>query len=117
MAHKPVENLRKPLTSEHVHHDTFITQYNIHFGYPHTDTCSTCDNLTMQIQAASAESKHDLEESLQAHQQPTEEGYSAYTSEGPVSHINCVWPSAHLPYYISPSWPSSWAFFLALLQY
>lgn len=85
VAHEPVEILRKPLISEHMYHDIFVTEYNIHFGYPRTDTCSTCDNLTMQIQAASAESKLVLEESLQAHQQLAEEGYSAFKYDRQLS--------------------------------
>ena len=78
IAHEPVQKLRKSLISEHMYHDIFVTDYNIHFGYPHTDICSTCDNLTMQIQAAAAEQKLVLQESLKAHQQLAEEGYSAF---------------------------------------
>ena len=75
IAHEPVQKLQKPLISEHMYHDIFVTNYNIQFGYPRTDTCSTCENLTMQIQA---EQKLVLQESLKAHQQLAEEGYSAF---------------------------------------
>lgn len=84
-AHEPVEILRKPLISVHMYHNIFVTEYIIHFGYPRTDTCSTCDILTMQIQAASAESKLVLKESLQAHQQLAEEGYSAFKYDRQLS--------------------------------
>ena len=38
-----VQKLRKPL-------DIFVEEYNIHFGYPRTDRCSTCDSLAIQIE-------------------------------------------------------------------
>ena len=85
VAHESVDILRKPLISEHMYHGIFVTEYNIHFGYPRTDTCSTCDNLTMQIQAASAESKLVSEESLQAHQQLAKEGYAAFKYDRQLS--------------------------------
>ena len=30
LAHEPVAPLRKPLISEHMYHDIFVTEYNIH---------------------------------------------------------------------------------------
>lgn len=81
LAHEPIQKLRKPLISEHMYHDIFVTDYNIHFGYPRTDIGSTCDNLTMQIQTASAEQKVVLQESLKAHQQL----YSAFKYDRQLS--------------------------------
>ena len=44
--HQPVAEIRKPIVSEHFYHDIFV---NIGFGYPRTDTCSTCDTLRHRI--------------------------------------------------------------------
>ena len=42
IAHEPPPKLRKPLVTEHLYHDIFVTEFN---GYPRTDTCFTCDRL------------------------------------------------------------------------
>ena len=55
MLHKPLLKLRKPLVSQHFYHDIFVNDYNIHFGYPRTDTCSTCDSLRIKISEAAAD--------------------------------------------------------------
>ena len=39
MSHEPLQKIRKPLVSEHFYHDIFVGEFNIHFGYPRTDTC------------------------------------------------------------------------------
>ena len=51
LSHRPVEKIRKPLASEHFYHDIFTGEFNIYFGYPRTDTCSTCDGLQLKIAA------------------------------------------------------------------
>ena len=33
ISHQPVEKLRKPV-SEHLYHNIFVSEFNIHFGYP-----------------------------------------------------------------------------------
>lgn len=38
IAHQPMEKLRKPLISEHMYHNIFVSDFNIHFGYPRSDT-------------------------------------------------------------------------------
>jgi hypothetical protein len=78
LAHEPVQKLRKPLITEHMYHDIFVTEYNIHFGYPRTDTCGTCDSLTAQLEVAFEPESHTMIlEKLQEHQQLAEEGYCA----------------------------------------
>lgn len=86
LAHEPVHKLRKPLITESMYHDIFVTEYNIHFGYPRTDSCSTCDNLTLQIEGASdQEIKTSIQKTLQAHQKLAEEGYSAFKYDRKLS--------------------------------
>lgn len=86
LAHEAIEKLRKPLITEHMYHDIFVTEYNIYFGYPRSDSCSTCDSLTIQIESASESEKPKLQESLQAHQQLAEEGYHAFRYDRDLSY-------------------------------
>ena len=70
---KSIYNLRKRTgnvyySSEHIYHDIFVTEYNIHFAYPGTNICNTCDNLMFQIEAASSDEKSFLQETLETHQ-------------------------------------------------
>ena len=88
LAHEPVQKLRKPLISEHMYHDIFVGEYNIHFGYPRTDSCNTCDSLAIQIEAASEFKKPMLQETLQAHQQLAEEGYCSFKYDSKKSWEN-----------------------------
>ena len=39
MSHEPVQ-------------DIFVSEFIVHFGYPHTDSCSTWDGLMALIEAA-----------------------------------------------------------------
>ena len=85
MHHEPVEELRKPLVSEHMYHDIFVTEFNIYFGYPRSDSCSTCDDLAVQIEAATEAEKPLLQSTLQQHQQQAEEGYQAFRYDRELS--------------------------------
>ena len=78
MSHEPVKNLRRPLVTEHMYHDIFVTEFNIYFGYPRTDSCSTCDGLKVHIGAATESERPQLEKTLEAHQQLAQEGYQAF---------------------------------------
>ncbi len=85
--HQPPQTLRKPLVSEHFYHDIFVTEFNIHFGYPRSDTCSRCDDLTLQIEEASSESeKVQLQEKLDAHQTRAEAGYNSFRYDRELCH-------------------------------
>ena len=77
--------MRKPLATEHLYHDIFVTEFNIHFGYPHTDSCNTCDSLTVQIEAATESERPQLEKTLEAHQQLAQEGYEAFRYDRQMS--------------------------------
>ena len=52
-------SLRKPLASEHFYHDIFVTEFNIHFGYPKSDTCGTCDAFRKQIEDRTDDSEKE----------------------------------------------------------
>ena len=78
MCHEPTQKVRKPLVSEHMYHDIFIGEFNIHFGYPKSDTCGTCDGLKIQLQQASSESERaTLQKEHEAHLSLAEAGYDA----------------------------------------
>ena len=86
IAHQPVQPLRKPLVTEHFYHDIFLTEFNIHFGYPRSDTCGTCDSLNLQIDEATSDSqKLQLEKDLEAHQKIAQEGYDAFRYDRELS--------------------------------
>ena len=58
----------KPIVSEHYYHDVFVSEFNLRFGYPQSDTCGTCDPLWIRIQASdSDEEKAKLEADFQDH--------------------------------------------------
>ena len=85
IAHEPTPKLRKPLVTEHLYHDIFVTEFNIHFGYPRTDTCCTCDRLIVQAEAASESERPEIQKSLEAHQQLAQEGYCAFKNDKKLS--------------------------------
>ena len=78
IAHKPIKKLRKPFVTEHLYHDIFVSEFNIHFGYPRTDTCSTCDRLSVTIDVTPpGEERTLLEKELSKHQQLSQNGYDS----------------------------------------
>ena len=85
IAHKPTPKLRKPLVSEHLYHDIFVNEFSIHFGYPRTDTCSTCDGFMVQAETVPESEKQSILEALQAHQKLAEEGYHAFRHDRQLS--------------------------------
>ena len=78
--HQPVEKLPKPLATEHFYHDIFVTEFNIYFGYPRSDTCDTCDSLLTKMEEARAkgDETEELERELEAHKSFAERGYQAF---------------------------------------
>lgn len=64
ISHESQEDLRKPIATLRFYHDIFVTEFNISFGYPRSDTCDTCDSLTTKIEGAKAagEDTQKLEE-------------------------------------------------------
>ena len=86
ISHQPLEVLRKPLVSEHFYHDLFVNEFNIHFGYPRTDTCSTCDGLQVKISSeTSPTKKQKLEEQLEDHKTLAQEGYDSFRFDQQLS--------------------------------
>ncbi len=66
--------------------DIFVTEFNINFGYPRTDTCSRCDEL--QIEEVSSESeKVKLQEKLDAHESRAEAGYNSFRYDRELCHL------------------------------
>ena len=41
ISHQPVQQIRKPIVTLHFYHDLFVTEFNIYFGYPRSDTCDS----------------------------------------------------------------------------
>ena len=80
------ENNKKTLVSEHFYHDIFTNEFNIYFGYPRTDTCSTCDGLSIKIAGETDFSKKQkLEEELEAHKVLAQDGYDAFCYDQQLS--------------------------------
>ena len=63
IAHEPPPKLRKPLVTEYLYCDIFVTEFNIHFGYPRTDTRCTCDRLIVQTEVASESERPKIQKS------------------------------------------------------
>ena len=55
----------------------FVSEFNIRFGYLHSDTCDTCDSLQIRIEASDNEEKAKLEADLQDHLKLADEGYAS----------------------------------------
>ena len=79
ISHSQVQELRKPIATLHFYHDIFVTEFNIYFGYPRSDTCDTCDSIKMKMEDANAtpEEIEKLKQELEAHQTLAERGYQA----------------------------------------
>ena len=52
-----------------------MTEFNIHFGFPRSNTCERCDSLKLRIEAATEEDRQSLEKELKSHLELAEEGY------------------------------------------
>ena len=87
ISHQPVtEHEVKPIVSEHYYHDVFVNEFNIHFGYPRSDTCDTCDGLKVKIDAVdNDEEKLILEKKLQDHLALAEQGYDSLRKDCQLS--------------------------------
>ena len=86
VSHQPLQKLRKPLASEHFYHDIFVTEFNIHFGIPRTDTCSTCDSLKLQIDQATTDSERALlEQQHSDHLSLAKAGYDTFRYDPEMS--------------------------------
>ena len=75
--HCPPDSLLEiePIVSKHYYHDVFVSEFNLHFGYPHSDTCDTCDSLKLKIDSTVDDEKSTLEEELQRHHEAADKAY------------------------------------------
>ena len=63
--HETVEIVEvKPIVTKHYYNDTFVNEFNLHFGYPRSDTCDTCDHLNMEISTKEDDEKARLQKQL-----------------------------------------------------
>ena len=68
----------KPIISEHYYHDVFMREFNIHFGFPRSDTCDKCDAMRVKINTVGNEDdKQELEKKLSDNLALAEQGYVA----------------------------------------
>ena len=78
MNYLPPLELTKPIVSEYIYRQIFVSEFNIHFGFPRSDTCNTCDRLHQEIQHCSGQDRcRDLEQELATHQEFAQQGYDA----------------------------------------
>ena len=54
---------------------------SVHFGYPRTDNCSTCDKLMIQTDAATGSERQQIQEALEAHQLLAQEDYQTFRQD------------------------------------
>ena len=66
----------KPLVSYEYYLQYFNENFNISFGYPKTDTCSMCDQLEVQLDAASDAIKVSVRQQKEDHLRKAETFYS-----------------------------------------
>ena len=94
MSCNPIEKMRKPLIFEHFCHDIFSSEFKIYFGYPRTETFSTCDALRVQIEACQSTSEQQrLEEELESHKLLAETGYDTFCKDQQLSRAS--WSQVH----------------------
>ena len=78
MNHETVEIEEvKPIVTKHYYHDVFVNEFNLHFGYPRSDTCDTCDHLNIEISTPdkSDGEKARIQKQLNDHLDAAEKGY------------------------------------------
>lgn len=67
----------KPLVTYEAYLRYFNENFNISFGYPKSDTCSTCDQLQVQLDAASDSLKNLIRQQKEDHLRKAERFYSS----------------------------------------
>ena len=63
----------KPVVTEHRYRHIFNTEFNLRFGLPRTDTCATCDRLSLRIKSDSSDTVAQQE--LADHKDRAAQGY------------------------------------------
>ena len=69
--------VEKPLVSYKLYLRHFNENFNISFGYPRSDTCSTCDQLQVQLDAASDSIKNLISQQKEDHLRKAESFYGS----------------------------------------
>ena len=69
----------KPIVTKHYYNDVFVSKFNLHFGYPRSDTCDTCDQLQILIKLDESlpTEKERLQKQLDTHLDSAEKGYDS----------------------------------------
>ena len=86
-----------PEVKEWLYWKIFNEEFNIGFGYPHSDTCEKCDLLKLAVDNAQTENEcSELQAELAAHQGKAAQGYGALCSDSENSkaktNMNSIFP-------------------------
>ena len=87
ISHQPVQEIRKPIASLHFYYDIFVTEFNIFFGYPRSDTCNTCDSIMTKMEDTNATSEEveKWKQELEAHKTLAQRRYQAFQYDQELS--------------------------------
>ena len=80
--------VEKPLVSYDYYLQYFNQNFNISFGYPKTDTCSMCDQLQLQLDAASEAVKAHVQQQKEDHLRKAETFYSNLRTDTKLAKEN-----------------------------
>lgn len=68
----------KPIITEHYYRDIFVTEFNLHFGLPRSDTCSSCDSFKVRVDAAKTDDeKSQLKKQWEDYLKLAEQSYAS----------------------------------------
>ncbi len=65
----------KPLVSKHYYNDVFVTEFNLYFGYPRSDSCCVCDRIRSELQNDDEDNAANLRSELNNHLDAAAKGY------------------------------------------
>ena len=65
----PVPPRVKPEISQHMYRDIFNYEFNLGFALPRTDTCATCDSLSLLVKSLEGKEREEKAEELKEHQE------------------------------------------------
>ena len=80
------ESGSQPQVKEWLYRKIFNEEFNLSFGYPRSDTCETCDQLRVAIEASKSEAeREELQGELAAHQEKASQGYQSLRNDAAVA--------------------------------
>ena len=79
------ETPAKPQVKDWLYRKIFNEEFKMSFGYPHSDTCETCDLLHIAIQSASGEQQEKYQKDLADHQEKASRDYSLLEADVDVT--------------------------------